>query len=518
MTCSTPTLAPDTHPVPGAGADAEIAPLEYLLGELSPTVRAALDRGARADYAAWLTHVRAAGGCAHPVRLEGQLYAVDTATGELLPHAHTGEMPDKVLYKPCGNRRAAACPSCAEIYRADTYHLVLAGLRGGKGVPGGVRAHPCAFATVTAPSFGLVHSTRVKDGRPRACRPRRAPEYCPHGIDLTCHRVHHDGERILGTPLCLDCYDHDHQVVWNCFAGELWRRTMETARTRLAAAARRAGVDAWLSYAKCAEMQARGVAHFHALARLDGHDPDGDSDAVLPAPEGVGFAEIRDALAHAVRSTRFRTPPHPDNPDGWLIGWGRQVDVRRVRARVHADGKLTETAVAGYLAKYATKATETTGHLSARLTADTIGLHADPEGGHTARLLDACWRLGRPGADLDPGQATRNGGRDSYTRLRRWAHMLGFGGHFSTKSRRYSTTLHALREARVTWRREQHRTADHLDESTEDTTLVVGALTYAGIGWHTTGDALLANTAAAKAREHRRVAREELTHLITGHY
>ena len=26
-------------------------------------------------------------------------------------------------------------------------------------------------------------------------------------------------------------------------------------------------------------------------------------------------------------------------------------------------------------------------------------------------------------------------------RLRPWAHMLGFRGHFSTKSRRYSTTL-----------------------------------------------------------------------------
>lgn len=34
-------------------------------------------------------------------------------------------------------------------------------------------------------------------------------------------------------------------------------------------------------------------------------------------------------------------------------------------------------------------------------------------------------------------------------RLRAWAHMLGFRGHFSTKSRRYSTTLGALRDARA---------------------------------------------------------------------
>ncbi len=32
--------------------------------------------------------------------------------------------------------------------------------------------------------------------------------------------------------------------------------------------------------------------------------------------------------------------------------------------------------------------------------------------------------------------------------LRKWAHMLGFRGHFSTKTRAYSTTLSALRAAR----------------------------------------------------------------------
>ena len=31
--------------------------------------------------------------------------------------------------------------------------------------------------------------------------------------------------------------------------------------------------------------------------------------------------------------------------------------------------------------------------------------------------------------------------------LRRWAHMLGFRGHFLTKTRRYSTTFTALRAA-----------------------------------------------------------------------
>jgi hypothetical protein len=72
-------------------------------------------------------------------------------------------------------------------------------------------------------------------------------------------------------------------------------------------------------------------------------------------------------------------------------------------------------------------------------------------------LVDACWRLGRPGSDLDEDEAAKNSARLSYRRLQRWAHMLGFGGHFSTKSRQYSTTLKALREARANWRQERHR-------------------------------------------------------------
>jgi hypothetical protein len=95
--------------------------------------------------------------------------------------------------------------------------------------------------------------------------------------------------------------------------------------------------------------------------------------------------------------------------------------------------------------------------------------------------------------------------------------MLGFGGHFSTKSRRYSTTLTKLRQARTTWQRghaESRRKVDGLHDSDQETTLLLGNLTFAGIGWHTTGDALLANTAAALAREHRRAGREELANQL----
>jgi hypothetical protein len=85
--------------------------------------------------------------------------------------------------------------------------------------------------------------------------------------------------------------------------------------------------------------------------------------------------------------------------------------------------------------------------------------------------------------------------------------MLGFGGHFSTKSRRYSITLTALRRARTDWRDARRRGREllaGLNRAVVDTTLLVGHLAYAGTGWHTNGDALLAATAAAQARERAR--------------
>ena len=48
--------------------------------------------------------------------------------------------------------------------------------------------------------------------------------------------------------------------------------------------------------------------------------------------------------------------------------------------------------------------------------------------------------------------------------LRRWAHMLGFRGHFLTKSRAYSVTFTAIRAERRIW-----RLRDDLDQLAADT-------------------------------------------------
>ena len=44
----------------------------------------------------------------------------------------------------------------------------------------------------------------------------------------------------------------------------------------------------------------------------------------------------------------------------------------------------------------------------------------------------------------------------------------------------------------------------------DKTVITFTDLQWAGRGWRSTGDALLALSAAARAREHRRVAREEM--------
>jgi hypothetical protein len=301
--------------------------------------------------------------------------------------------------------------------------------------------------------------------------------------------------------------------VWNHHAGELWRRTKQHAERHLNQLARQRGLPkVRLSHGKAAEYQARGAVHFHILLRLDGIDPD-QPDAITPPPDGITVEDITAAVTLAATTITHTTPVHPDMPGGWPIAWGGQHEIRPITLSASGDA-LDDQAVAAYLAKYSTKGTEATGHTSRRLTTDTIDLYANPTGTHPERLIAAAWTLGHT---------------PDWRGLRRWAHMLGFGGHFLTKARRYSITFGSIREQRAAYKRAhalnraQQGPEGHpeptrfqrqavLDTQTEETTLVIGFLTYAGTGWHTTGDQLLANTAAAQARERTRAGREELAH------
>ena len=241
-------------------------------------------------------------------------------------------------------------------------------------------------------------------------------------------------------------------------------------------------------YAKVAEFQRRGVVHFHAILRLDG-----PGDDYPPPGTTVETDVLEDAVRTAASRVRLVVGPLREDEPALALRFGDQTDVTPLRNS--AGGPVTPERVAAYVAKYATKSAEDFGLGGGRIHLGAmggLGLSA-----HVEAVLRACWDLGE-----NPEQEA----------ARRWLHMLGFRGHFSTKSRRFSTTLGRLRAARAAYRR-RHPSEPARELGTEaddDTTLVVGSWEFAGIGYRTTGDAALALASAARAREHREVVRDAM--------
>ena len=452
------------------------------------------------EFDAWSQALARVGNCARPIRLRGRSTSVDTATGEIAATYASENEPLGVTHVACGNRRADECPSCSRRYAGDMFQLIRAGVAGGKTVPASVAENPLVFATLTAPSFGHVHGFR-DDGR--RCRPHtRGPARCRHGRPRICRRRHGNDDPLLGQPLCRECYDYESHVVWQWWAPDLWRRFTITLRRlvarTLAVPATRLGEVATVQYAKVAEFQRRGVVHFHALIRLDGpRTPDG----FAAAPGALDAAMLADLVAQAAGSVRL-TVPGVEGPGGAdparALAFGSQLDARPVRTHARTDNPdraLSPDQVAGYLAKYATKSASDTG------AGDTA---------HHRRIRATTRALADRAAVHH-----RHTGDDGYALLGNWVHMLGFRGHFASKSRRYSITLGALRRAR---RRAQaliahHRAegrpldlaaleADLLADDAEETTLVIGQWHFVGTGWANEAQTTLARAAAARAREY----------------
>ena len=474
-------------------------------------------------YFTWLDHIWHAAACTRPIRLRGHVKHIDPATGELLRTVTTDTMPDQVMYKPCGNRRATTCPGCAETYRRDAYHLIRAGLTGGKGVTPAVATHPAVFATFTAPSFGPVHTRPVRQHtcddrsrcacRPQPCHARRDVQTCPHGRPLACFTRHHRDDTRLGQPLCPDCYDYPAHVVWNNQAGELWRRTKQAIERHLGQLARRRGVPPSGSPAGTAST-AWWTRYASRTAKPPNTRPAAQSTSTscsastaTTPPTRTRSSPRRPPSPPPTSKTPYATPPppsataphrtRPSRPAGSSAGATSSTSASSPCPAPAPSPTWPSPATSPNTPPKAPKPPATPPPASPPTPSTCT---PTPTGTHPERLIAACWRLGR---------------HPDHTSLRRWAHMLGFGGHFLTKARRYSIRFRDLREARIIYRRyhdtgPEHgpiRAADHADE---ETTLIIGTLTYAGTGWKTSGDALLANTAADQARKRREAGRDEL--------
>jgi hypothetical protein len=433
-----------------------------VVDELDPvTVRGLVARASDPKRERWLQQVRRTGACRHPVRLRGVVLRGDEAVYS------TASEPDGALMVRCGNRREACCPSCAHEYRGDMWQLVYAGMAGGrKGVPEQVAEHPQVFASLTAPSFGAVHN-RPDDGRP--CR---------------CGQRHDVNDPELGAAIDPARYDYEGAVLWNWHAPALWNRfIIELVRVL----ASRAGLSEreWrklvrAAYAKVAEFQARGLVHFHAIVRLDGAE-----DRATAPGVAVSAKELCDAIREAVGRARL----DGDAGDGETIDirFGEQLHTR-VLSGAQDGRELNPGRVAAYVAKYSCKASH-----EQITTRDTNPDHWRDRGvpEHLVQMAYAALRL-----------AQRPGLRD----LGRWVHMLGFRGHFVTKSRRYSTNLGELRATRAAYRAHQDQPPDDGEVDDDESTVVLSVWQYLGSGYLNPGDVLLAAGVEASLR----AAREAL--------
>jgi len=411
-----------------------------------------------AQWRSILAQVDQAGLCVQPVRLRG--LTLDRFTGELV---------EADLVVACKDRRAAVCPSCSRLYRADAWQLVAAGIRGGKGVPSDVVAHPQLFVTLTAPSFGPVHRAAGPAGRPLPCRPRRNASLCAHGRALSCRRCHSEDHPSVGEPLCAECFDYRGAVLWNAHVPRLWAATMHRLYREVAALARLSTAQLrWvcrLSYLKVVEFQARGLVHLHVVLRADGGDGPGD-----PPPPWLDADVLTRAVATVVGVVGVAVP-YLEGTSVRRARWGTQHDVRVLVAEKQDDA----TAIAAYVAKYAAKTADGTPALAHRIRsrAQIERLALRP---HLVAMVRTAWVLG--------------GRRHLLVlRLRDHAHTLGYGGQFSSKSVAFSTTFAALRQAR----------ADYLHGDTEGAFDYDSEWRYAGRGY---GDPVAEDLAAALLEAH----------------
>lgn len=422
-------------------------------------------RASSIGFDSWWQRAQSVGFCAAPIQLVG----TDQYGRE------------KVVWARCNNRRASVCPSCSDLYARDTWQLVHAGCAGGHhNMPTEVAGCPQVFATLTAPSFGPVHNATGG-----VCRDyRRVGEFrrCPHGKPLWCSKSHDHHDSVVGQPLCVDCYDYLGHVLFTWHLPELWRRFTITLRRILAKKLKHQGVSpssVRVSFVKVVEMQARAIPHIHALIRLDPTDPEittaGDHKAHGPAATSGGgehrqpthdrweppvtASELAVLIQQAARTIALDVPNPQAKNDTQTptanIRFGAQIDTQPLTSEHAADqddpqekkataGRLSPRRVAGYLAKYVTKSLQDLGISARRLSNEAI---ADLDiSDHVRNILVTIAQFSQRACEL---------GIDSLTGIGHWLHTLGYRGHITTKSRRYSTTLGTLRSRRAAWTRQR---------------------------------------------------------------
>jgi hypothetical protein len=430
-------------------------------------VRQMLRRAASRGFETWWNTAEGSGFCASPIRLAGN--------DEFGRQHH--------ILTRCKNRRAAACPSCSDLYARDIWQLIHAGLNGGHhGIPPTVADHPQLFVTLTAPSFGPVHGIRRSGVCHTSGRGRRE---CEHGQLLRCECIHELDDPAVGQPLCSECYDYVRHVLFAWHAPELWRRFTIRLRRSLGRELRRHGADPTgtrPSFVKVVELQRRGVPHFHSVIRLDAASPPGEEPRPPDTPlRMMDFVEL---VQNAAVQTKLLTG------NDIVVRFGEQLDIKSIGQASKSDPNesvVTNRRVAAYLAKYVTKSVTDLGIDVRRVSPEGIDLLDVTD--HVRRILQTIVVVSRD---------------EPYEEMALWLHTLGYRGHVTSKSRQFSTTMKALRHHRADWRRQQ------ADSVSGVAALPVLPWEFERSGYDNLGDRVLVVSASARVRERRLMGRAAL--------
>ena len=228
--------------------------------------------------------------------------------------------------------------------RRDTYHLIRAGLRGGKGTSPTPSATTPASSPPSPPPASAPSTTAPTDAAAAAAAPATPTTTRPRHRRST-RRPTTTRARSCGTPTPAPCGTASPPT---CAARSPPAPDSPNATFR---------EHARVSFAKVAEYQKRGAVHFHAVIRLDG--PDGPD---TPPPAWA----TADLLTDAIRPPpprvhrRHRARPPTASPHDLRAGAASSTSARSDAASAAAPSH--RPAVAAYIAKYATKGAETHRH------------------------------------------------------------------------------------------------------------------------------------------------------------
>lgn len=203
-------------------------------------------------------------------------------------------------YVPCKSRYEAWCPSCANKRRQQTYQRAMGGIRQAQ-----EDTYALYWITLTP------HGSKVF-----GCPSHRATSpilKCP------CTRPHNEDDPLIGTPLNPSRFNYTAAAQWNLNISRLWARTITLLRQQLKLPRSRYHE---VQYLRVVEWQQRGLAHIHALIRIERN---------------------KDTTAALLSSIASASVKHSEN----TITWGKQSSIEAIEA--------TDTSRAGYIAKYSSK-------------------------------------------------------------------------------------------------------------------------------------------------------------------